>query len=376
MTLTATKPALLDLIESLVSIPTAPFHEHWVMERLDKEIAQIEGVECAIDAFGNRIVRLRRGNPGHPPAVFVAHLDHPGFTFAGGCAVATPGTRRYEARFEGRVFDAFFPGAPVRFYRSADDEGVSGRVVLAETEGADTGYRRAVLEADGDANGAVLAMWDVPAFRLVDGIVHSRACDDLVGCAAILAALHQLAADNEPIDVAAIFSRAEEAGFCGVLCLLGEPSLHPLLPRDGAYISVENSSEYPGVTLGQGAIIRLGDRASTFDSRMTDSLWTAARANGLSARRVLMDKGTCEATPFAKAGLRAGGICVPLRNYHNMNQATTKIEPEAIALSDAEELVALIRDFSRSECRGAKPQDAVGHNYTLYLNRGRAELSR
>jgi putative aminopeptidase FrvX len=36
-------------------------------------------------------------------------------------------------------------------------------------------------------------MWELTPFSLKDGLVHSRVCDDLVGCAAIVAMFRELA---------------------------------------------------------------------------------------------------------------------------------------------------------------------------------------
>lgn len=124
---------------------------------------------------------------------------------------------------------------------------------------------------------------------------------------------------DQPLDTVVIFSRGEEAGFCGVLCLVNEPELPGLIDPEAIFVSVEISSEVPGVALGNGAIIRTGDRSSTFDGMIADLLWSQAHKRGIDARRALMSMGTCEATVFARAGYGAGGVCIPLRNYHNQD---------------------------------------------------------
>ncbi|MBI1290688.1 M20/M25/M40 family metallo-hydrolase [bacterium] len=329
----------------LISCPTAPFREHWVAAKLDRLLAEIPGLSVAVDRFGNRIVRLKRGEPAGPLPVFVAHLDHPAFLI-GGAVDGEAGEYLHEAVFEGGVQLSYFAGAPVRLYRDAEDDGVPGVVVSATDVSPETDNRSAILRTESPAEGAVLAMWDVPIFEEKDGMLHARVCDDLVGCAAILAALEELAQDTQPVDVAAIFSLGEEAGFCGTLCLLSEETLHPLLDRDGIFISVENSPERPGAVCGEGAIIRLGDRLTTFDSETAALFHRVARHRDINAKRVLMDGGACEATAFAQSGLRAAGLCVPLRNYHNMDRQAGAIAPEAVSIADAEALTALIRDFA------------------------------
>jgi putative aminopeptidase FrvX len=247
-------------------------------------------------------------------------------------------------------------------------------VRTAAEESASTDNRGIILETSESADGAVLAMWDVPTFQVREDLLHARVCDDLAGVAAILAALDRLAHRDDPVDVAAIFSRAEEAGFCGVLCLLAEEQLHPLLSEDGIYISVENSSERPGVTCGDGAIIRLGDRATTFDGPTADLLWRVGREAGIKTKRMLMDGGTCEATVFARKGLRASGLCIPLRHYHNMDRSTGRIAPEVISISDAEAVTSLIEGFTIHHNNPSRLGPEM--DFDLFLRKGLEHLTR
>jgi putative aminopeptidase FrvX len=339
-----------------------------VLATLDEILAAIPGLQQQVDRFGNRIVRLTRGPRQDCFPVFVAHLDHPGFLLEPTGQEASS----HPAIFEGRVLSEFFPGSAVRLFRSATDEGVIAHVRTAGEEDLATDNRGIILESAVPVKDAVLAMWDVEPFAVRDGFVHARSCDDLAGCAAILAALQLLAEGTAPVDVAAVFSRAEEAGFCGVLCLL-EEELPSLLSTQAVYISVENSSERPGVSCGDGAMIRLGDRMSTFDGPTADHLWRVAKANRVNARRMLMDGGTCEATVFARKGFRASGICIPLRNYHNMDRKSGKIAPEAISLADAEAVVQLIALYAAEFLSPAAVHEP-SLDFDLFLRKGNAFL--
>jgi endoglucanase len=365
--------SLLNRIESLLCTPTASFREDWMCRQVERLVSGIPGARLEVDKFGNRLVRLRRGNPVGDPVVFVAHLDHPGFLFPREGGAAPVGPHRYEATFEGRVEDSFFPGAPVRLYRGADDPGVAGRIAEPQIVDPATDTRRVVIETEAPADGARLAMWDVPAFALDGDHLRGRACDDLAGCGVLLETLHRLSGESD-VDVSVIFSLAEEAGFCGVLCLLNEEPLPAILPQNGVFVSVEISSERPGVAVGDGAVIRVGDRSSTFDGVFTDTLWTIARKGDLRARRALMDGGTCEATAFARAGLRCGGICAPVRGYHNMDRATGAIGPEIVSVSDLEALVELAVGVTRACALGAGPEPPSYLNFDLFLRKGRENL--
>jgi hypothetical protein len=47
-----------------------------------------------------------------------------------------------------------------------------------------------------------------------------------------------------------------------------------------------------------------------------------------------MDGGSCESTAYIAYGYKASGICLPLANYHNMDDGRGKIAPESISVSD------------------------------------------
>mgnify|MGYP005852872213 CR=1 FL=1 len=360
------------IAERLMRIPTAPFREHWMCAAIDRMVACLPGVELSCDGFGNRIARLRRGNPSGPPVVFVAHLDHPGFLFPTEAGIAQGAGGRFEATFEGRVETRYFAGSRARFFRSPDDPGVAARVTSTSDDLPESGNRLVVLEAGESIDGATLGMWDVEPFRVdATGLVYSRACDDLAGCAAMLEALRRLAESAAPdLDFSLVFSRAEEAGFCGLLCRLDDPGFEEHLSPDSLFLSVETSGEVGEARVGSGAIIRVGDRSTTFDGGIVDLLWGLASGSSLRARRALMDRGTCEATAFARAGLRAGGVCIPVRNYHNQDPATGRIAPECVSLADAEALVELIRGLGEACGQGDQPRAVVAHDYGRYLKKG------
>ena len=170
-------------------------------------------------------------------------------------------------------------------------------------------------------------VFDLPDFALEGETVRMRALDDLAGCAAILAALERLVADEAQAEVYGLFTRAEEVGLLGAR-LLAEAGT---LPHETLVVSVEASAVIPGVAQGEGPVIRTGDASYTFDSDAEQVLAVAReklseRDPGFKCQRALMSGGTCEATAFAVFGYSATGVAFPLGNYHN---ATTRIsDPE------------------------------------------------
>lgn len=327
---------LLEIARELLETPTAPFREQWMCSVLDRIIASIPGAQVSIDRWGNRMVKL---SPPHlaedtPPLVFVAHLDHPGFLPEG----IDEATGLVRAKFEGRVFDGFFEGEAVRLFRFAEDSGIRAIIRHCSDRGGPEDNRTILLEPETPVEDAVIGMWDVTPFAVEGDQLHGRACDDLCGVAAILHALEVLARNPERLAVpfAGLFTRAEEAGFCGALALVAGSDGQEVLPIQSDVISVEISSAREGVQPGGGAILRVGDRATAFDQNLLFRLWRAIQEGGqnLEVRRALMDGGTCEATAFAAYGYRAAGVCIPVVNYHNMNQKTGRIATEYVSISD------------------------------------------
>jgi putative aminopeptidase FrvX len=364
---------LLEGFETLARVPVAPFREHWVCAELERLLDSIPSMERQADRFGNRIARVARGETARGGFAFVAHVDHPGFTFPMGGGARAVAPNRYEALFEGYVTDPYFHDARVRLFRSPEDPGVGGRIVHAEERDPAIHARRVTIEAEQNADGAVLATWDLPAFDVCEGLVTARGCDDLAGCAVLLEALRRLGVEGEG-SLTVVFTRAEEPGFCGTLCLLAELGLPSLLDPHGTYVSVEASRERSDVVPGAGAVIRVGDHSTTFDNSVTDTLWAAATLAGIPARRALMDGGNCEATPLARAGLRAGGLCVPLRNYHNMSGDDKTLAPECVAVSDLEALAGLVVAVARTPCEQLKPPLLPQSKFDLFLEIGRRNL--
>ena len=114
---------------------------------------------------------------------------------------------------------------------------------------------------------------------------------------------------------------AEEVGFHGALALAESKCL----PKKSLIISLETSRELPPAKMGQGVIIRVGDRASIFDSTSTRFLTEVASDLGKTKpnykfQRALMSGGTCEASAYQEYGYRCAAVCVALGNYHNCGE--------------------------------------------------------
>ena len=113
---------------------------------------------------------------------------------------------------------------------------------------------------------------------------------------------------------------------------------------------LECSKASADAPIGEGPIVRVGDRSSTFDPALTAALASVATRldreadEGFAWQRKLMTGGTCEATAYAAFGFAASCVCLPLGNYHNVSDDKEgALEREVISLRDFEGLVTLLR---------------------------------
>lgn len=283
----------LSLLRRILSTPTAPFHEYHVAAVLRDLLAPLPHVSVQSDSYGNLIARYKFGRSA-PRIAFAAHMDHPGWV-------------RYRGKeeFLGWVPEDRLASHPVDWF-------------------------------------GPFGMWRLEPFELKDGIVHARVCDDLAGCAAIVALFMELEKAGDEADVFGLFTRAEEVGFNGAIALARDWPL----PQDVRFVSIETSSPRNGASMGLGPIIRVGDRVSVFDDAATSELVDAAKESSIAHQRSLLDGGSCEATAMNLYGIPAAGISIALGNYHNV-LPESGIGPEYINLSDAKNLVKLILAVTR-----------------------------
>ncbi len=324
----------ISILRDMLTLPTASFREEAVVAWV-RAFAMAHGLALQADPAGNLLLTVRRGRP-RRTWVYVAHMDHPAF-------VATRAAgRTVWATFRGGVRREYFAGSPVRFLTPGGER--VGRVTsLRRAAQAVWPVARIVLAESGPpVPVGSIGMWDVTPFQIRGKRVSARACDDLGGVAAGLLALAGLTEGRAAVDVRLLLTRAEEVGFIGTLaaCRGG------LLPRSAWWVGIETSAAHPSAPLGGGVVVRVGDRTSIFDPGVSAML--AATATDLAAahpeftwHRQLMAGGTCETTPLCLHGYRAGAVCVPLGNYHNMGPGK-RVAPEQIDLDDWCNLVRLL----------------------------------
>ncbi len=385
-------PARDPFLDDLFSQPAAPYRETHPRAAVLRLCAAAR-IPRFDDPAGNLVLGaasradLRRkldARTGEPLRVFVAHFDHPGFH-----GVRWEAADRLRVRWHGGGPVKRLAGAAVWLADSENWRG-KGRLQDVRLSPGGRGVESAVVRARcppgrRPAASALFGGLDFRASHWRAGrLLHARAADDLAGiyAAAVTArTVYGRRPSPRADDFLAVLTRAEEVGFVGFLAHLDLGWL-TAARRPLAVISLEASRTLPGAEIGQGPVVRLGDRAAVFDPATVRVLETVARATlpGRFQRR-LMDGGTCEAAAAMAFGLSAAGLCVPLGNYHNQSlqggpdsRGPDGPAPEHVHLDDLAGLAAICRALLRGRLPWRRPWESLQKGLRLRLRRGRALL--
>lgn len=374
------RPTVLRLAKRTLSCPTAPYREGEVIAWLREFAAQRPHLSLSEDRDGNVAIARRGVRKSRTPLVLAAHMDHPGFRARG--SRRSGAGYRVDADFLGGVPLASFPGARARFF--SDDDEIRARVERARVDRR-SGEKRVVLRSARPVPRGAYGMWDLPAWRYDArrDLIQSRVVDDLAGVAASLALLDAVDRidPRRRVDVRGQFTRAEEVGFVGALAV----ATGRRLPRGARIIAIEASMALPEAPQGAGPILRVGDRTSVFEDRLTRWIHqvgvelSGPRGTGFRYQRKLMDGGTCESTAYQLFGYRCAGMCLPLGNYHNVGRGG-RISAESIRFSDLVGLVRFFEGLVRRDARDAKGRaggpDPLRQRLEKRLAAGRRDLAR
>lgn len=315
-----------NFLNEILSQPTAPYREAHVKRTLSAYFDR-EGIAYFLDPIGNIVVgvssreeyleRLTQST-GEPLRLFIAHMDHPGFH---GEKWLTKKDLR--VRWHGGSPRKHLAGAPVWL---ADSEGLVGEGLITKPKlnRAGTALETAVVRLKEPVEREAATLYGAFRFRAPvwwkKDVIYTKAADDLVGSFAV-ASLAAKVSRNAALggNFLGLLTRAEEVGFIGAI---GHFDLEWLneTRRPIVCVSLETSRTLPGAFVGKGPVVRLGDRATTFDPGAL-SVFTELAKQVLKGRhqRRIMDGGTCEATVATAFGYPCIGISVPLGNYHNQS---------------------------------------------------------
>ncbi|MGC8560273.1 MAG: hypothetical protein ACP5O1_06285 [Phycisphaerae bacterium] len=374
----------LSILKTICDLPTAPLREEHVLGWIAAFVETLTPpgkLECHFDRAGNlRVDHIvpddssagpkakadadgpQRGaaEAGRRKLAFEAHLDHPGFVTR---EMVREEDGLLRAEFLGGVKPSCFAGAGVRLFYPEGASAWSFSVVTGEpkrTEDSDALSCVLKLRTPGRRIPAgVIGMWDLPDATISGEYFMARVCDDLAGAAAMLCMLDEVCRREIREPFSLLFTRGEEIGFLGAIAAIEDGTLATSDERASwSVVGLENSRALPQAQMGNGPVVRVGDRTGIFSSALTRFIKLCADdlADGepeFHYQRALMDGGTCNSTVFDAAGFDSAGLTLPLANYHNMlsgeepcsseaPRAGEKIAAEAIHVGDFTNLVELM----------------------------------
>lgn len=334
----------IKILEILSSVNSAPYYESQTSELIINLLAKFN-IPFYKDDFGNILAHYKSDklNKHINPIAFVAHMDHPGFE-----AVSYNQNNELEAKPLGGVPITSLTSKTNILIKSANDNWIKG---TTRTANNNTDDKIVYIDLDDKAPIKLPApiVFDLEKFCIRDNNIHMRAIDDLAGCSSILSALFQIAETKVRANVYAIFTRAEEVGLIGARLICE----NKILPINTTIVSVEASPLISGVLQGEGPIIRIGDKQTTFNYEAEQILVKSlknlqSQRPDFKAQRKLMDGGTCEGTAFNIEGYKTTGIAFPLKNYHNASNGIydkkSKIIEESIFIDDYLGGIELIKE--------------------------------
>jgi endoglucanase len=312
-------------LSTLTNIPTAPGIEAGVAAWVEGWAARRADLAVRRDSGGNLFV-TQKGRKSHPPVLAVAHMDHPAF-------VITDDEGSFE--FRGGVDSVYFEDARVDVVSRLD--GATGRV-----RAYDPDRQTGKIEFLGDVGPGDIAMWRFTGKRRAKGMFQAPACDDLAGVAAALAALDRARGVASLRHFGLMLTRAEEVGLIGAI----HAAKHRTIPDGARLLSIETSRALANARVGDGPIIRIGDRVTVFDDQMSNRISRAVEAAGITHQRKLMDGGGCEATAFGVYGYQATGLCLALGNWHNRGNL------ELVEAGDRSAATPMLEEISTDDFHG------------------------
>ena len=367
----STRKAREKFLLEITSLPTAAGREDRVIAAIEQWVkARKDRVVLSRDRFGNLTIArhdfleacARGVKSGVKPVMITAHLDHPAFVVT---AVRTRGKSvELDLEFRGGVNDPYFKGAALEVFDPETRKSYDAKIVSldAKVDPATKPFKTVVARlakpaASKHIAAGSIARWKFAKAEVKKGLAHTHACDDLAALAAALVAYDAISRDAACAHVALLFTRSEEIGFIGAI----GAARGGTVPQGARLVCLENSRSFPHDSpIGAGPIVRVGDRLSVFTPELTNRIGDIAAAHakdtpGFKFQRKLMPGGACEATAFASFGIASTCFCLPLGNYHNMQdidgvaacKAKAKVGREFISVDDFHWLVELLEVVAR-----------------------------
>lgn len=328
-----------NIVHEIFHEPTAPFFEGWVLGKIEAILIENK-IPFFYDDSRNLIAGVKTKKALKKARVgFIAHTDHPGFHVD-----KKIGKNRYKALWFGGAPFKKMKGSKVAIYHPfLPGQKHTGTI----SEFKYKSYTREGMDFELKTTSELpitkgsFGAFDFPALEKKKDLIYTRVADDLTGVVIILGILSDLKRELRKNKIVGIFTRAEEVGWVGCWAILRAK----LLSKDISLVSLEASKTLPLAEIGRGPVLRIGDRATIFDSDLSIALWDVAKNSKIPFQRRVMDGGSCEASAANLFGYKTTGISIPLGNYHN--EGPHGPAPEFVSLKDVDNARKIAKLFAQ-----------------------------
>jgi endoglucanase len=332
----------VELIRDLTAIPGPAGREEAVARAFAARLKDL-AAEAFLDPMGNAIVKIAGRNP--KGAIMVcAHTDEVGLIVR---AITPDGLLYFD--LNGGIDPRTLPATSVEVLGT---EGPVPGVVASPSAHLSRAEDRAKpipvhdlwiqvgASTDAEVKALGIRIGDPITFRanfqeLAGGYVTSKALDDRVGLAILIAAIRRAARRGRDYDLYAVAPVQEEIGARGAGVVA-----RALRPAAALIVDTVSATE-PGVPISRaaaacekGPIIRVWDfvradvRGTVYDRRMVDRLIRTAETSGILYQTDAAHTWT-DGAAVTLAGIPTAGIFVPRRGSHSACEVMSVVDAEA-----------------------------------------------
>lgn len=315
-----------EFLKQVLETPSAPFREQAISSKIQSKLKSAK-IPFFLDAVGNLIAGVAsmkelqseiKKETQQCMSLFIAHMDHPGFHLTNPMK-----GRKDEFRFN------WHGGGPTKKVRGSrvwvsDQDGnlFYGKILSTVWNRTRTNLKKGTLRLDSTPElplkGAYGGLHFDDFIWQRGNRIYTKAADDLVGCFCIAEAFATSWHKNNRYLKIALFSVAEEVGWVGAIAHF-RSNIWKHANRPVYAISIETSRAMPKAEIGQGPVIRYGDKVSIFDAQLSQEILCVASEVCSKYQWRVMDGGTCEGSVSAAWDLKTAALSIPLGNYHNQS---------------------------------------------------------
>jgi putative aminopeptidase FrvX len=320
---------LMPLLEELCNAFGPPGNEDEVREIIRNYMEPLAD-EVTTSVLGN-LIAVKKAKDSDKTVMLDAHTDEVGFLIShiddngflrfaglgGWDSRVLPAHRMTVGADDGKEYTGVIGVLPPHVTKDED----RGRAFDIKELFLDIGCAsREAVERLGISVGST-AVIHYPFMELQDGCITSKALDNRVGCALIMAAFEALKDSDLPFNLVASFSVQEEVGLRGA-----RSSAEIVRPDVALALEGTTATDTPGVapeqivcSLRKGPAITVADRSLIVPQRMVNKLKKWAEADNIPYQVKMPIYGGTDAGAIhlSGAGVLTGVLSVPCRYIHS-----------------------------------------------------------